>query len=123
MSTNNKFNFSLENYNTPNNSDFKIGIVVSEWNSDITNNLLSGAVKELTSNGIAKKNISVNWVPGSFELVYGCKQILKKNFDAIIAIGCVIKGDTDHYGIYAVLSQMVLCSLIQKAIHPLFFVY
>ena len=66
MSTNNKFNFSLENYSIPNNSDFKIGIVVSEWNSDITNNLLSAAVKELISNGIAKKNISVNWVPWKF---------------------------------------------------------
>ena len=97
MSTNNKFNFSLEKYNILDNSNLKIGIVVSEWNSDITNNLLTGAVKELMSNGITKKNIFVNWVPGSFELIYGCKQILKKNFDAIIAIGCVIKGDTDHY--------------------------
>ena len=81
----------------PNAEGLRFGIVVSEWNYDITNNLLSGAVKGLISNGVAKKNISVNWVPGSFELVYGCKQILKKNFDAIIAIGCVIKGDTDHY--------------------------
>ena len=97
MSTNNKFDFSLEKYNIPNNSNLKIGIVVSEWNSDITNNLLSGAVKELIGNGITKKNIIVNWVPGSFELIYGCKQLLKKNFNAIIAIGCVIKGDTDHY--------------------------
>ena len=97
MSTNNKFNFSLENYNITNNSNLKIGIVVSEWNSDITNNLLSGTVKELIRNGLNEKNISVNWVPGSFELIYGCKHMLKKNFNAIIAIGCVIKGDTDHY--------------------------
>ena len=78
MSANNKFNFSLENYN-------------------ITNNLLSGTVKELIRNGLNEKNISVNWVPGSFELIYGCKHMLKKNFNVIIAIGCVIKGDTDHY--------------------------
>ena len=97
MSTNNKFNFSLEKYNIPINSNLKIGIVVSEWNSDITNNLLSGTLNELIRNGLTKKNISVNWVPGSFELIYGCKQLLKKNFNAIIAIGCVIKGDTDHY--------------------------
>ena len=97
MSANNKFNFSLENYNITNNSNLKIGIVVSEWNSDITNNLLSGTVKELIRNGLNEKNISVNWVPGSFELIYGCKHMLKKNFNAIIAIGCVIKGDTDHY--------------------------
>lgn len=97
MRTNKKFNYSLEKYKTPNNSNLKIGIVVSEWNSDITNNLLSGTVKELIRNGLTEKNISVNWVPGSFELIYGCKQLLKKNFNAIIAIGCVIKGDTDHY--------------------------
>ena len=97
MSTNNKFNFSLENYNITNNLNLKIGIVVSEWNSDITNDLLSGTVKELIRNGLNEKNISVNWVPGSFELIYGCKHMLKKNFNAIIAIGCVIKGDTDHY--------------------------
>ena len=97
MSTNNKFNFSLENYNITNNLNLKIGIVVSEWNSDITNNLLSGTVKELIRNGLNEKNIAVNWVPGSFELIYGCKHMLKKNFNAIIAIGCVIKGDTDHY--------------------------
>ena len=110
MSTNNKFNFSLENYNTPNNSDFKIGIVVSEWNSDITNNLLSGAVKELTSNGIAKKNISVNWVPGSFELVYGCKQILKKTLMPLLQLDVLSKGTLIITNIYAVLSQMVLCN-------------
>ena len=97
MRTNKKFNYSLEKYKTSNNSNLKIGIVVSEWNSDITNNLLSGTVKELIRNGLTEKNISVNWVPGSFELIYGCRQLLKKNFNAIIAIGCVIKGDTDHY--------------------------
>ena len=97
MRTNNKLNFSLEKYNISNNSNLKIGIVVSEWNYDITNNLLLETVKELIRNGLKEKNISVNWVPGSFELVYGCKELLKKNLNAIIAIGCVIKGDTDHY--------------------------
>lgn len=97
MSTNKKFNFSLEKYNISNNSNLKIGIVVSEWNYDITNNLLLETVKELIRNGLSEKNISVNWVPGSFELVYGCKELLKKNLNAIIAIGCVIKGETDHY--------------------------
>ncbi len=97
MSTNNKFNSSLEKYNISKNSNLKIGIIVSEWNSDITNNLLLGTVDELKKNGLKEKNISVNWVPGSFELIYGCKALLKENFNAIIAIGCVIKGQTDHY--------------------------
>ena len=97
MSTNNKFNSSLEKYNISKNSNLKIGIIVSEWNSDITNNLLLGTVDELKKNGLTEKNISVSWVPGSFELIYGCKVLLKENFNAIIAIGCVIKGYTDHY--------------------------
>ena len=75
----------------------KIGIVVSEWNKDITSNLLNGAQDKLIELGIKNENIKISWVPGSFELVYGCKELSKQNVDAIIAIGCVIKGETDHY--------------------------
>ena len=46
---------------------------------------------------LKNENIKISWVPGSFELVYGCKELSKQNLDAIIAIGCVIKGETDHY--------------------------
>ena len=75
----------------------KIGIVVSEWNKDITSNLLNGACNKLIELGVKNENIKISWVPGSFELVYGCKELSKQNLDAIIAIGCVIKGETDHY--------------------------
>ena len=75
----------------------KIGIVVSEWNKDITSNLLNGAYDKLIELGVKNENIKISWVPGSFELVYGCKELSKQNLDAIIAIGCVIKGETDHY--------------------------
>ena len=75
----------------------KIGIVVSEWNKDITSNLLNGAYDKLIEFGVKNENIKISWVPGSFELVYGCKELSKQNLDAIIAIGCVIKGETDHY--------------------------
>ena len=75
----------------------KIGIVVSEWNKDITSNLLNGAQDKLIELGVKNENIRISWVPGSFELVYGCKELSKQNLDAIIAIGCVIKGETDHY--------------------------
>ena len=75
----------------------KIGIVVSEWNKDITSNLLKGAQDKLIELGVKNENIKISWVPGSFELVYGCKELSKQNVDAIIAIGCVIKGETDHY--------------------------
>ena len=86
---------SLEDF--PNLKKNKIGIVVSEWNKDITSNLLNGAQEKLIEFGIKNENIKISWVPGSFELVYGCKELSKQNLDAIIAIGCVIKGETDHY--------------------------
>ena len=87
--------FDLKNY--PNLENYKFGIVVSEWNIDITANLLKGAEDKLIELGVNRKNIIISWVPGSFELVYGSKELSKKNLDAVIAIGCVIKGETDHY--------------------------
>ena len=85
----------IKNY--PNLVNYKIGLVVSEWNIDITTNLLKGAEDKLIELGVNSKNIIISWVPGSFELVYGSKELSKKNLDAVIAIGCVIKGETDHY--------------------------
>ena len=87
----------MKNY--PNLVNYKFGLVVSEWNIDITSNLLKGAEDKLIELGVNKKNIIISWVPGSFELVFGTKQLSKNNLDAVIAIGCVIKGETDHYDI------------------------
>ncbi len=87
----------IKNY--PNLVNYKFGLVVSEWNIDITSNLLKGAEDKLIELGVNKKNIIISWVPGSFELVFGSKELSKKNLDAVIAIGCVIKGETDHYDI------------------------
>ena len=87
--------FHVKNY--PNLENYKFGIVVSEWNIDITTNLLKGAEDKLIELGVNRKNIIISRVPGSFELVYGSKELSKKNLDAVIAIGCVIKGETDHY--------------------------
>jgi len=93
-------NFNLSNYDKsilPNAVDFRIGIVVSDWNDEITHNLLQGALKTLISSGILKKNILVKHVPGSFELVFGAKKLQNKNLDAVIAIGCIVKGETKHF--------------------------
>ena len=87
--------FDVKNY--PNLENYKFGIVVSEWNIDITTNLLKGAEDKLIELGVNRKNIIISRVPGSFELVYGSKELSKKNPDAVIAIGCIIKGETDHY--------------------------
>ena len=82
----------------PNAKSFRFGIVVSEWNPDITHNLYLGAEQALLQNGALKENI-VKWdVPGSFELIYGCKKLIETNeLDAVIAIGNVIQGETKHF--------------------------
>ena len=82
----------------PNAKDFRFGIVVSEWNNDITNNLHKGAHQTLIENGALNKNIISLSVPGSYELIYGCKHLIKnQKLDAIIAIGNVIQGETKHF--------------------------
>lgn len=74
------------------------GIVVAEWNKDITGALLDGCVSTLEKHGALPENIHVKTVPGSFELVYGAQQLCKNDgFDAIIILGSVIRGDTPHF--------------------------
>ena len=82
----------------PNAKSFRFGIVVSEWNPEITRNLQQGAIDTLIDCGASKENI-ISWdVPGSFELVFGCKKMLEtQEVDAVIAIGNVIQGETKHF--------------------------
>ena len=92
----------------PDATNMRIGIVVSEWNDDITENLFKGAQETLLDCGIDAQSIFRMNVPGSFELIYGCKNMqhtsypvknskLRKDLDAIIAIGNVIRGETAHF--------------------------
>jgi 6,7-dimethyl-8-ribityllumazine synthase len=82
----------------PNAKNLRFGIVVSEWNSDITENLYEGARATLLDCGAEDKNIERVNVPGSFELIYGAKHLLNKGkFNALIVIGCVIQGETKHF--------------------------
>ena len=80
-----------------NTEKLKITLVVSEWHSEITNKLFDGAKKLLIDNGLLEKNIKRLDVPGSFELIYGCRIAQNNDQHAIIAIGCVIKGETPHF--------------------------
>jgi len=76
----------------------KIGIVVSRFNDVITANLLQGALGALKSHDVAEDNIAVAWVPGAFELpLVATKMALSGQFDAVITLGCVIRGATTHY--------------------------
>ena len=75
----------------PDASEMKIGIVVSEWNSDITFALLNGAVETLKKHGVTDENILVSFVPGTFELTFGARQMsLKKSLDSVINLVCVL---------------------------------
>ncbi|KGO88216.1 6,7-dimethyl-8-ribityllumazine synthase [Flavobacterium rivuli WB 3.3-2 = DSM 21788] len=98
MATVNK-NLSQYDKNTiPDTKGFRFGIVVSEWNENITGGLYKGAVEALLENGVQQEDI-ISWdVPGSFELIYGSKRMIEtQNVDAVIAIGSVIQGETKHF--------------------------
>ena len=92
-------NLSEYDFNSvPDASMMRFGIVVSEWNSNITGALLEGAVTTLKKHGAKEENILVQTVPGSFELTFGASQMIKSGkVDAVIAIGCVVRGDTPHF--------------------------
>jgi len=82
----------------PDAGKMTFGIVVSDWNHDITSSLLNGALNTLKKHGAKNKNIIVRHVPGSFELTIGA-QLLAESYDvdAIICLGCVIQGETPHF--------------------------
>ncbi len=92
-------NLSDYDFNSvPDASAMRFGIVVSEWNANITGALLEGAVKTLKLHGAKEENIIVRTVPGSFELTFGSSQMIQSGLvDAVIAIGCVVRGDTPHF--------------------------
>jgi len=82
----------------PDAAKFRFGLVVSEWNADITDPLHNGALQTLKAHGALSENIISLYVPGSFELIYGCKRLIEsQKLDAVIAIGNVIKGETEHF--------------------------
>ena len=97
MATANKNLSDYDKTTIPSAKDFRFGIVVSEWNDIITEGLLKGAYDALVENEVSPENIVVWHVPGSFELVYGSKKMQEQQVDAVIAIGCVIQGETKHF--------------------------
>ena len=96
MATKNLSEYNIET--VPDASNMCFGIVVSEWNREITGALLDGCVSTLEKHGAIPENIHVKTVPGSFELIYGAHQMtLNDGFDAVIILGCVIRGETPHF--------------------------
>lgn len=82
----------------PDARDMRFGIVVSDWNNEITGALLDGAVNTLLKYGVSPDEIVVRHVPGSFELTLGAQFIAEYDDpDAVICLGCVIQGETPHF--------------------------
>lgn len=92
-------NLSEYDFNSvPDGSEMSIGIVVAEWNKNITEKLLEGACNTLEKHGVKPENILVSRVPGSFELTFGAKHMAEtKELNAIIVLGSVVRGDTPHF--------------------------
>ena len=89
--------------------DLKIGIINSRFNEFITSKLLSGAEDCLLRHDVSPENIEIVWVPGAFEIPLVAQKMAKSGkYDAIICLGCVIRGATSHYD--------YVCSEVSKGI-------
>ncbi|MBQ4279124.1 MAG: 6,7-dimethyl-8-ribityllumazine synthase [Rikenellaceae bacterium] len=82
----------------PSAAGMKFGIVVAEWNPQVTGALLEGAVRTLRNNGCEEQDIIIKQVPGTFELTLGAQFLAQyTDVDAVIVLGCVIQGETRHF--------------------------
>lgn len=82
----------------PSAAEMRFGIVVAEWNPEVTEALLEGAIRTLRAAGCPEKHIQVKHVPGTFELTLGAQFFAEyTEVDAVIALGCVIQGETRHF--------------------------
>ena len=98
MATQGKDLSSYDPNTVPNAHGLRIGIIVSEWNIEITQGLLDGAFQTLEVNGIDPNNVHVQWVPGSYELALGAQTLIEQHqLDAAICLGSVIQGETRHF--------------------------
>jgi len=96
MATKNLSEYDLSS--VPSAAGMSFGIVVAEWNYEITGALARGAVDTLKLHGAKEENIFLKHVPGSFELTLGAQYLAEYvNVDAIIVLGCVIQGETRHF--------------------------
>ena len=76
----------------------KVGIIASRFNEIIVNKLLGGAVDGLVRHGVEEDNITAAWVPGAFEIPIAASRMARSGqYDAVICVGAVIRGDTTHY--------------------------
>ncbi len=102
--------------------EFRIGVIVSDWNKDITQALLDGAIKTLKAGGIINENIIVYHVPGSYELPQAAgKMIDSFEIDAVICLGCIIQGETRHFEFIAQAVAQACLKVATKYLRPVIF--
>lgn len=96
MATKDLSQYNIES--VPSAKNMRLGLVVAEWNFEITSVLATGAINTLKKHGVTDENILVKYVPGSFELPLGAQYFAElENVDAVILLGCVIQGETRHF--------------------------
>ena len=100
----------------------KIGIVVARFNEFVTSRLLSGAKAALAAHGVSDQDVTVAWVPGSFEIPVVAKVMAESHrYDAVVCLGAVIKGETDHYDYVAGEAAKGIASAARKTGVPVIF--
>ena len=103
-------------------SNKKIAIVVSRFNEFVTHRLLQGCLKELQRSGVKNSQIAMSWVPGSMEIpVAALKWAQKKNVDAVICLGAVIRGETYHFELVANETARGIMDVSLKTAKPIIF--
>ena len=107
----------------PSGNGYTIGIVIAEWNSEITNPLADGAIETLKKYHVDNQDIRIVHVPGSFELTTGADLMLKNipSLDAVICIGCVIQGETRHFDFICEAVSQGLTNVALKHEKPVIF--
>ena len=122
MASNLKNLSEYSNRNTGGIEKKQFGIVVSEWNDQITGALLEGALETLLEQGAKRENIKVHYVPGSFELSLGAQFLAQQDsIDAVISLGCVIQGETRHFDFICNAVAQGICNVGLKYNKPVTF--
>lgn len=115
---------NLSQFDTPvpSAADMKFGIVVSEWNPEVTGALRDGAIKTLREFGCNDDNIIVRYVPGTFELPMGARFFAEHtDVDGVIALGCVVKGETPHFDYVCMGATQGITNVMQEWDMPVAF--
>jgi 6,7-dimethyl-8-ribityllumazine synthase len=107
---------------TPRGAGRRVAVVASRFNESVTQKLVDGALAALTKNGVAADDIDVVWVPGAWELPAAARVLLaSERYDALVALGAVIRGETPHFDFVASESARGLADVTAESGVPLGF--